>query len=142
MVNTLHILGRVGGDPELKYTATGTAICNFSLATNKKWRDRDGVEQQDTQWHRIEVFGKTAEFCSNYAGKGSLMYIEGEVCYEKWENKDGQMVYMTKVKAKKVDLLGGDRSGATETSEAPSIKNIRERLEENEKPFCEDDIDF
>ena len=92
-VNKIILIGRIGKDPEIRYTQKGDPIASFSLATSEKYKERES-----TQWHRIEVFGKTAEFVRDYASKGRLVYIEGKVEYEEWVDKEGNKRNTTKIK--------------------------------------------
>ena len=99
-VNKAIIAGRLGQDPELKYTPSQTAICNFSMATTGKSRDTE-----ITEWHRVTVFGKTAEFVSQYMKKGDLIYVEGRLQTRSWEDRDGGKRYTTEIIAQTVTPL-------------------------------------
>lgn len=104
MVNLAIIVGNLGKDPELKYLESGQAVCNFSVATSEKWKDKDGNGQQRTEWHRINVWGKQAEACGKYLKKGSKVYLEGKIKTREWE-KDGQKHYATEIHALDVKFL-------------------------------------
>jgi single-strand DNA-binding protein len=108
-INKVILIGNLGVDPELKYTAGGTAVCKFSLATNETFKDRDGRQQERTEWHRLVVWGKLAEICSQYLAKGRQVYVEGSLRTSKWEGQDGQPRYTTEVVAREVQFLGGGR---------------------------------
>lgn len=98
-VNKVILLGRLGQDPELKSTNSGFAVCNFSIATSKSWKDKDsGEKQEKTEWHNIVCFRKTAENIGKYFKKGSLIYLEGELETQSWE-KDGVKKYKTIINA-------------------------------------------
>nr|BDT27283.1 single-stranded DNA-binding protein [Bacteriovorax sp. HI3] len=99
-MNKVIILGRLGGNPELSYTPTGAACCTFSVATSERGKDQD-----KTEWHRIVVWGKLAELCSQYLKKGSLVFTEGGLQTRKWEDKDGSTRYTTEIIAKEVKFL-------------------------------------
>ena len=101
------ILGRLGQDPELKYTPSGTPVCNFSLATNDYWVDKAGQKQERTEWHRVVVWGKTGENCGQYLSKGRQAFVEGSLQTRSWEGKDGQKRYTTEVVARNVQFIGG-----------------------------------
>jgi single-strand DNA-binding protein len=88
-INKVILIGRVGKDPDLKQTASGTAVCRFSLATNEKWKDNGGNDQERTEWHSIVAFAKTAEHCSEYLSKGKLCYIECSIRSSQWEDREG-----------------------------------------------------
>jgi len=106
-VNKAIIVGRMGQKPELKYTPAQTAVTNITLATNESRRDANGNNIDSTEWHRIVVFGKTAEFVANYLDKGSLIYVEGRLQTRSWEDRDGVKKYTTEIVALTVTPLGG-----------------------------------
>ncbi len=110
-VNKAILVGRMGQKPELKYTPAQTAVTNITLATNETRKDASGNNIDSTEWHRIVVFGKTAEFVVNYLDKGSLLYIEGRIQTRSWEDRDGVKKYTTEIVAQTVTPLGGG-SGA------------------------------
>jgi len=104
-VNKVIIIGRLGRDPEIKYTATGQAVANLSVATDESYKDREGNKVEKSEWHRIVVWGKQAEFCGNYLAKGRLVYVEGKLETRKWTDKDGAEKYTTEIKADRVQGL-------------------------------------
>jgi len=106
-VNKAILVGRLGQKPELKYTASQMAVVNLSVATTESRKDRDGNYQDETEWSRVVVFGKTAEFVANYLDKGALVYVEGRLQTRSWENKDGVKMSTTEVVANAVTSLGG-----------------------------------
>lgn len=112
-LNKAMLIGRLGQDPEVRYTQSNTAVANFSLATNERYKDRNGEFQERTEWHRIVAWGRTAEICQQYLKKGSLIYIEGPIQTREWEDKDGQKKYTTEVKALTMQMLDsrGDQMG-------------------------------
>lgn len=112
-VNKVIILGRLGKDPELKYTPTGMAVCNLTLATSESWADKSGQKQERTEWHRVVVWGKLAELCNQYLTKGRQAFIEGALQTRSWDDKNGQKQYMTEIVAKTVQFIGGASTGAT-----------------------------
>jgi len=109
-VNKVILVGRLGQDPETRYTGGGTAVCNFSLATSEKFTDRSGQKQETTQWHRIVAWGKLAEICQQYLGKGSLVYVEGKITYKTWE-KEGVKQHSTEIKLDSLQMLGNKGGG-------------------------------
>ena len=114
-VNKAIIIGTLGRDPEVKYTAGGSAIVNVSVATNETWKDRNtGENQERTEWHRIVIFGKLAEIAAQYLKKGSQVYLEGRIQTRKWQGQDGQDRYTTEIVANEMQMLGGrgDSAGA------------------------------
>ena len=97
-INKVILIGNLGAKPELKYSATNTAITNLSVATSESWTDKNtGQKQEKTEWHRVSVFGKLAEVISNYCDKGSKVYIEGKLQTRKWQDKNGANRYTTEV---------------------------------------------
>ena len=112
-VNKVILIGRLGQDPELKYTPSGTAVANFSLATSESWNDKSGQKQDRTEWHRIVVWGKLAELCNQYLAKGRQAFVEGALQTRSWEGKDGQKRYTTEINARSVQFLGGNASAGT-----------------------------
>ena len=110
-VNKAIIVGRVGKDPELRFTAGGRAVANFDLATESVWKDRDGQRQKQTEWHRIVVWGPQAETCSKHLSKGREVYVEGEIRTRSYEDKKGEKRAVTEIVARDVRFLGGNQSG-------------------------------
>ena len=107
-VNKVIILGRLGQDPELKYTPSGAAVCNFSLATSESWNDKNsGQKQERTEWHRIIVWGKLAELCNQYLSKGRQAFVEGKLQTRSYDDNDGVKRYITEIVASTVQFLGG-----------------------------------
>ena len=106
-VNRVILIGNLGRDPELRYTQGGSAVANFTLATNERWRDKDGNNQERTEWHRIVVWGRSAENCAQYLQKGRSAYVEGRLQTREWEDKDGNKRNTTEVNALTVQFLGG-----------------------------------
>ncbi len=115
-VNKVIILGRLGQDPELKYTPGGMAVCNFTLATSESWADKAGQKQERTEWHRVVVWGKLAELCNQYLTKGRQAFIEGSLQTRSWDDKSGQKRYTTEIVAKTVQFIGGTASAGAERS--------------------------
>ena len=120
-VNRVTIVGRLGRDPELRYTQSGTAVCSLNVATDESYTDRDGNKVDRTEWHRISCFQKQAENCANYLAKGSLVYVEGSLQTRKWQDQQGQDRYTTEIKADRVQFLDrkGDNQGAGQQHGAP-----------------------
>ncbi len=120
-VNKVILVGRLGKNPEVRYTPSGAAVANFNIATNESWVDKSGQKQERTEWHRIVVWGKTAENCNQYLSKGRQVYVEGRLQTRQWQDKDGQTKYTTEVQAQSVEFLGGNAtSSASAGSDRPS----------------------
>lgn len=112
-VNKAIIVGRLGADPELRFTPSGRAVANFNLATSSVWKDKQsGERKEDTQWHKIVVWGPQAETCSKYLAKGREVFVEGEIRTRNYEDKEGIKRYVTEIVARDVRFLGGKSDGA------------------------------
>lgn len=131
-INKVILIGNLGRDPELRYTKSGQAVANFSLATSDSFT-KDGQKEERTEWHRIVAWGKTAELCTQYLSKGRSVYIEGQLRTRDWEDKEGQKRSTTEIHAATVQFLGprsagqgggtgggGDAAGGSRSSE-PSM---------------------
>lgn len=111
-VNKAIILGNIGKDPEVRYTASGEAICNITVATSESWKDKaTGEKKELTEWHRISFFGKLAEICGQYLKKGSQVYVEGSIRTRKWTDKEGVERYTTEIKGDEMKMLGAKPAG-------------------------------
>jgi single-strand DNA-binding protein len=117
-VNKVVLVGRLGQNPELKYTNSGTAVCTFSLATNNSYTDGNGERVDTTEWHNIVVWGRLAEICNEYLGKGRQVYLEGSLQTRSWEDRNGTKKYRTEVKARDIVFL--DRTDANTPSASSS----------------------
>src|SRR5690606_21849943 len=106
-VNKVILVGNLGADPELRYTGSGTAVCNFNVATNESYKDRDGNLVEKTEWHRVVAWDRLAELCAEYLKRGRQVYIEGQLQTRQWEDQEGQTRYTTEIKAREMQMLGG-----------------------------------
>lgn len=119
-INKVTLIGNLGADPEVRYTASGSAVANVRLATAEAWRDRESGEQQErTEWHRVVFFGRLAEIVEQYLRKGSQVYVEGRLQTRKWQDRDGNERYTTEIVANEMQMLGG-RGGGGGGGGAPS----------------------
>ena len=139
-VNKVILIGNLGRDPEVRYTQNGTAVANFTLATNEVWNDKSGERQERTEWHRIVVWGKQAEIAREHLSKGKQVYIEGSLQTRQWDDREGNKRSTTEVKANRVVLLGrpdsgGEMRGGGGGSHATEIPT-------EEGPPQDDDIPF
>ncbi|MCD6153655.1 MAG: single-stranded DNA-binding protein [Syntrophobacterales bacterium] len=135
MVNKVILVGRLGADPEVRYTQDGAMVTNFRLATDEQWKDKTGEKVQRTEWHRIVTFGKLAEICGNYLSKGRLVYIEGRIQTRSWDDKDGNKRYATEIIALNMQMLerkGSDQSKAP-ANEGSSFEGAE--MAEKDVPF-------
>jgi len=148
-VNKVIILGRLGQDPELKYTPGGAPVCNFSLATTEAWTDKSGQKQEKTEWHRVVVWGKLAELCNQYLAKGRQAFVEGRLQTRSWDDKDGNKRYTTEINASTVQFIGGQASDRSERTydnsmnqdSAPQDMNQDYKVS-TDAQFASDDIPF
>jgi len=139
MINKVILVGRLGKDPEIRSTPSGTSVVHFTMATDEKFTDRNGEKQERTEWHNITAWGKLAEICGQYLRKGKLIYIEGSIRTDSWDDKQtGQKRYKTEVEANTMKMLdrrgdeeGGSYAGArkttataTQTAEAPDDEEV------------------
>jgi single-strand DNA-binding protein len=150
-VNKVILIGNLGNDPEVRYTAGGSAVANVSLATTESWRDKESGEQQEkTEWHRIVFFGRLAEIVAEYLKKGSQIYVEGRLQTRKWQDKEGNDRYTTEIVANEMQMLGsrggaagaaapGDNSGRSAPSEPRAKEKGKSKADDE---FVDDDIPF
>lgn len=118
MVNKAIIVGRLGRDPEIRYTSSGTPVASFSIATDEKWTGQDGTRQSKTEWHNIVAWTRLAEICEQYLKKGKLVYIEGRIQTREWDDKDGNKRRTTEIVASTMQMLssrGEDAQGYGES---------------------------
>lgn len=106
-LNKVILIGNLGQDPEVRYTPSGAAVANFSIATSESWTDKSGERQEKTEWHRIVVWGKQAELCGEYLRKGRSVCIEGRIESRDWQDRDGNKRTTVEIKAQSVTFLGG-----------------------------------
>ena len=128
MLNKVMIIGNLGADPESKKLEGGQTVTKLSVATSRTWKDKSGEKQEKTEWHRINVWGKTAEICGEYLSKGRKVYVEGELQTRSWEDENGQKKYSTEITAKNVQFLSAKNEGSSVSNSAPSIDH-------NDLPF-------
>ncbi|MCB0717021.1 MAG: single-stranded DNA-binding protein [Bacteroidetes bacterium] len=122
-INKVILIGNLGQDPELRYTGSGTAVCNLRLATNESYKDSSGQLVEKTEWHSVVAWARLAEICGEYLKKGSQVYIEGSLQTRSYDDKDGVTKYVTEIKAREMMMLsgrGGDGASGGYPSAAPS----------------------
>ena len=105
MINKVILIWNLGKDPEIRYTQSGAAVVNFSIATTERWKGQDGQQQESTEWHNIVAWKRLAEICSEFLSKGSKVYIEGKLQTRKWQDKDGNDRYTTEIVARDMQML-------------------------------------
>ncbi len=129
-VNKVILVGNLGQKPEMRYTATQTAVANLSIATTESWKDKESGENRDkTEWHRVVFFGNLAEIAEKYLDKGSSVYVEGKIQTRKWQDKDGNDRYTTEVLGNQLTMLGSRGSS----------DNSNQMEGSSDTPFPEDD---
>jgi len=122
-INKVILIGHLGADPEVRYTAGGSAVANLRIATTERFKDRDGNQQEKTEWHRVVVWGQQAEHCGQYLTKGRQVYIEGSIETREWTDKEGTKRYTTEIKARSVVFLGsGDGQSRSKPSQHEQSK--------------------
>lgn len=134
------IIGRLGQDPDVRYTQSNTAVANMSIATSERYKDKSGEWKEKTEWHRVVAWGRTAEICQEYLKKGSQVYIEGPIQTRQWEDKEGQTRYTTEIKALQMTMLDskGDGGGSPSASKNQGSKPVSSSVDLSENM---DDID-
>ena len=115
-INKVILIGNLGADPELKYTPSSRALCNLRVATTEVFKDKAGVKQERTEWHRVTVWGDQAENCSKYLAKGRSVYIEGKLRSREWEGRDGLRRYTTEVVADAMQMLSPRPAGSDDVA--------------------------
>ena len=134
-LNKVMLIGNLGRDPELRYTQSGQAVANFTLATNEQWTNRNGEREERTEWHRIVVWGRQAEICGEYLSKGRQVYVEGRLQTREWEDRDGNKRNTTEVSANKVLMLGPRGEASAEVTESPEPTGPPPGPEKDDIPF-------
>jgi single-strand DNA-binding protein len=106
-INKVILIGRLGSDPEVRYTPSGVAVANFSVATSEEWKNKDtGEKQERTEWHRIVAWRRLGEICGEYLSKGKQIYVEGRIQTRSWDDRDGNKKYTTEIIASDIQFLG------------------------------------
>ena len=137
-VNKVILLGRLGADPEVRYTNTGTPVANFNIATSTNFTDKSGEKTERTEWHRIVAFGKLGEICGEYLAKGKQVYIEGRLQTRDWEDRDGNKRKSTEIVAGIMQMLGtaGEQVRSEGRDPSPPLNNdIPDINTEDDVPF-------
>lgn len=137
MVNKVILVGRLGADPDVRYTPDGMMVTNFRLATDMQWKDKAGERVSKTEWHRIVAFGKLAEICNSYLAKGKMVFVEGRIQTRAWDDKDGVKRYTTEIIANNMQMLDSKGQARAENSaeEHPSPYPENAVIPEDDVPF-------
>src|SRR5207244_3799782 len=148
-VNKVILVGNLGRDAELRYTPGGAAVSTINMATTEVWNDKAGQRQEKTEWHRVVLWGKSAESLTEYLTKGKQIYVEGRLQTRQWDDKDGNKRYTTEIRGDRIVLLGGggggrgasmdraDRGGDSAAGHAAGSPGP-----ESPEPLTDDDIPF
>ena len=148
MVNRVFLVGRLGRDPEQRFTSSGTPVTNFSIATDERWKDQSGERQTRTEWHQIVVWGRLAEICSQYLNKGKLVFIEGRLQTREWDDRDGNRRRTTEIVASDMQMLGSrsEEQGMRESAPsapAPEAGSANQGVgDQGDVEISDDDIPF
>ena len=141
-VNKVILVGNLGRDIELRYTPGGAAVATLNMATTEVWNDKSGQRQEKTEWHRVVLWGKTAETLAEYLLKGRQIYVEGRLQTRQWDDRDGNKRYTTEVRADRVVLLGGRAAGGSGNETRSSDQQQRASSPDSPPELTEDDIPF
>ena len=135
-INKVIVVGNLGADPEVRYSAGGSAICNMRVATSESWKDKDSGEKQErTEWHRVVLFGKLGEIAGEYLKKGRQVYIEGSLRTNKYTDKDGIERYSTDIIATEMQMLGGQSEASTKPKPSGKPKPPQDDFQDELPPF-------
>jgi single-strand DNA-binding protein len=140
-VNMVIVMGRLGNDPEMRYTRDGTAVANMSLAVNERWKDNAGQTQERVEWVKVVLWGKLAEVAKEYLNKGDACFIRGKLQSSSWDDKDGNKRYKTEVRADEIQLMGGkkDGDGGGDRGRARSSRDVEPPADHG---YSDDDVPF
>lgn len=139
-VNKVILVGNLGKDPELRYTPSGVAVANFSLATTERYKDRDGNRQEKTEWHNIVIWRQLAETAGKYLSKGKQVYLEGKIQTRSYDDRDGNKRYITEIVADQMHMLGGRDDNQQQTGQQQGGGMNQQNSQE--PPFDSGDIPF
>lgn len=151
-MNKVMLLGNLGRDPEVRYTASGKAVATFTVATSFQWRDQDGNNQEKTEWHRVVAWGRLGEVCGEYLSKGKQVFIEGRIQSREWEDQDGNKRTTVEIIANDMIMLGGGGQGHARADQEPPRRQAppsgrpaapaARKIDDYYPPPPEDDIPF
>ena len=147
MVNRAILIGRLGRDPELRHTSSGTPVANFSVATDEFWNDSNGERQRRTEWHNVVVWSRLAEICNQYLTKGKLVFIEGRIQTREWDDRDGNKRRTTEIVASDMRMLGSREENQASVNAPASVgtpeqKSVGTPEQKMDPEITDDDIPF
>ncbi len=134
-LNQVQIIGNLGKDPEVRYLPNGNAVANLAVATTEAWKDKSGEKQEKTEWHRVTLYGKTAEVAGEYLKKGSQVFIQGRNETKEWTDKEGVKRYTTEIVADTMKMLGAAKATEQQQSGATKQNTVSKAREADEIPF-------
>ena len=135
MINKVILIGRLGADPEIRYTPSGAEVATFRIATSETWTNKSGEKEEKTEWHRIVAWRGLAKICGEYLSKGKLVYIEGRLRTRAWEDRDGNKRSTTEIEANDMKMLSGPGDGPKKAKEAGEEYPPPAMKEEEDIPF-------
>ncbi len=138
-VNKAILVGRLGADPEMRYTQSNTAVTTMNIATNETYTDSSGERREKTEWHRVVAWSRLAEICQQYLRKGSLVYVEGPIQTREWEDRDGNKRYTTEVKALTMQILDSKSGDASANGSGAPASSAQGRSDQGEAAMTESD---
>ncbi len=138
-VNKVILVGRLGQDPEIRYTTNGTAVANFSVATSENWTNKEGQKEERTEWHRVVAWARLAELCGEYLSKGRQVYVEGRLQTRSYQDRDGNKRYITEIRADTVQFL--DSRGPRDTQAHVEAGEVASPSDDFPPP-SEEDVPF
>lgn len=142
-VNKVIIIGRLGKDPEVRYTPSGQAVATFNVATSENWTSKaSGEKQERTEWHKVVVWGKLAELCKDYLKKGRQVYVDGKLQTRSWKDKTDNTRYVTEIIANSIQFLGSSKEESSNVSDSDSKDNYTEPFEDVQSQMSDEDIPF
>ncbi len=142
MVNKVMLIGNLGRDPEMRALPSGQQVANFSLATSRRYKDRDGNRKDETEWHNIVVFGKQAEIAGQYLTKGKMIFVEGRIQTRSWDDKEGKKQYKTEIICDNFQMLGSRGDGGGGGGARDSAQSAPADTRDGGQEFQDDDIPF
>ena len=139
-VNKVILVGNLGNDPEVRYMPNGDAVCNLTIATSESWKDKQGQQQERTEWHRLTMYRKLGEIAGEYLKKGSQIYVEGKLQTRKWQDQQGNDKYTTEVICDQMQMLGGrdnnQQAPAQQSAQQPQQqKSVEPDFDDDGLPF-------
>jgi len=134
MVNKVIIIGNLGADPEVRATQSGDAVASFTVATTERWKDKEGQQQENTEWHRVIAWKRLAEICGEYLHKGSKVFVEGKLQTRKWQDQNGNDRYTTEIVAREMKMLSS-RNQSNQQSQPPNDYGSQGKESDTDVPF-------